>query len=247
MRSILSMLEQAVALAQGKGYGSNSVHREVQAAASLLRKEARLVMDVGGNKGTYVQAVRTRFPDAEIHVFEPAQSNLEILRNAFARDSTVTIQPFALGNQDGEATLHADVPGSGLGSLSNRRVEHHGIDFEHQEAIAIRRFEAYWRQSLQSRAIDLAKLDVEGHELAVLHGFGAAIAQTAVIQFEFGGCNIDTRTYFQDFWYFFREHGFDVYRIAPLTLQRIARYSEIEESFMTTNFLAVNRAAASHN
>ncbi|WP_445778772.1 hypothetical protein [Shewanella sp.] len=45
----------------------------------------------------------------------------------------------------------------------------------------------------------MIKIDIEGHELSVLKVFGAAIEATKVIQFEFGDCNIDTRTYFQDF------------------------------------------------
>lgn len=35
------------------------------------------------------------------------------------------------------------------------------------------------------------------------------------VTFEFGGCNIDTRTYFQDYWYFFKTFGFRVFRITP--------------------------------
>ena len=46
--------------------------------------------------------------------------------------------------------------------------------------------------------IDLLKLDVEGHELYLLSA-KKFISKISVIQFEFGGCNIDTRTYFRDF------------------------------------------------
>jgi len=94
---------------------------------------------------------------------------------------------------------------------------------------------------LQRRTIDIAKLDIEGHELAALQGFGDAIRATKIIQFEFGGANIDTRTYFQDYWYFFKEHGFDLFRITPFGHQAIPAYREADEFFSTTNFLAVNR------
>jgi hypothetical protein len=50
----------------------------------------------------------------------------------------------------------------------------------------------------------MVKMDIEGHELTALKGFGAALDVARVLQFEFGGCNIDSRTYFQDFWYFLK-------------------------------------------
>ena len=50
--------------------------------------------------------------------------------------------------------------------------------------------------------IDFFKIDVEGHEMDVLKGIGDKISNIKLIQFEFGGCNIDTRCFFQDFWYF---------------------------------------------
>ena len=85
-------------------------------------------------------------------------------------------------------------------------------------------------------------LDVEGHELDVLEGFGKLILKTKLIQFEFGGCNIDTRTYFQDFWYFFLERNFIIYRITPRGFLRIRSYKEKYEFFQTTNYIALNKS-----
>ena len=62
-----------------------------------------------------------------------------------------------------------------------------------------------------------------------------------VIQFEFGGSNIDTRTFFQDFWYFFKDRNFSIYRITPNGILPIREYTEHDEFFSTTNYIAVNR------
>ena len=104
------------------------------------------------------------------------------------------------------------------------------------------RFEDYWEKELHSRSPDIVKIDVEGHELTVLNGFGGALAATRVLQFEFGGCNIDTRTYFQDFWYFFNDNNFDLFRITPFGAEKLSHYREIDEFFSTTNYIAVNRS-----
>jgi hypothetical protein len=86
----------------------------------------------------------------------------------------------------------------------------------------------------------MVKIDIEGHELSALRGFGSALDSTRVLQFEFGGTDIDTRTFFQDFWYFFRDRNFDLYRITPLGAQKITRYQESDEYFSITNYIASN-------
>jgi hypothetical protein len=73
-----------------------------------------------------------------------------------------------------------------------------------------------------------------------LDGFGKAVQATNIFQFEFGGCNIDSRTYFQDFWYFFKENNFVIHRITPFGLEKIERYRESDEFFSTTNYIAAN-------
>jgi hypothetical protein len=84
-------------------------------------------------------------------------------------------------------------------------------------------------------------MDIEGNELSALRGFGKALQVTKVLQFEFGGCNIDTRTFFQDFWYFFKENNFDIYRITPFGSDPILQYTELDECFTIANYIAVNK------
>ncbi len=57
------------------------------------------------------------------------------------------------------------------------------------------------------------------------------------IQFEFGGCNIDSRTYFQDFYYLLNDR-YKISRILKDGLYPISRYKEMYEAFTTTNYLA---------
>jgi hypothetical protein len=60
------------------------------------------------------------------------------------------------------------------------------------------------------------------------------------IQFEFGGCNIDSRTYFKDFWNMLHEKYY-IYRILKNGLHEMPKYSEFLEIFHYSNFLAVNK------
>jgi FkbM family methyltransferase len=238
---LVNRIERVAARAQGKGNGATTIKHEIRLVQQLLRFKPRLAVDIGGNVGEYTAELRRNNPNLEIHTFEPSATNIEKLKMRFKDQSLVTLVPLALSDMSGSATLFSNKPGSGLGSLTKRNLEHFNIPFDNKETINTLRFEDYWKTQLTSRQIDVVKLDIEGHELAALKGFGDAVEATRVLQFEFGGCNIDTRTYFQDFWYFFQERKFHIYRITPFGAEAITRYRESEEFFSTTNYIAVNQ------
>lgn len=238
---LLSFMEKITAYLQGKGYGAGTVRAEVDAVANFLGSDPALCVDIGGNVGNYSAELQRRFPNCEIHIFEPSSVNLAKLRGRFECDR-ITICPYAVSSSEGSATLYADSPGSGLASLSKRNMAHHGKTFEFEEPIETIVFQDYWKQFLGERPIDLVKLDIEGHELDALSGFGEALKNIKIIQFEFGGCNIDSRTYFRDFFEFFNATGFSLFRISPVGLCHVNRHREADEFFSTTNWLAVNNA-----
>lgn len=239
LSKLLFFIERASAYLLGKGGGGRTVAKEFSSTVKLLQnKKPLLCIDIGGNQGVYTQEIVKQFPDCKVVVFEPSESNIEVLNNKFLDNQNIIIEQAAISNITGDATLYSNEDGSPLASLTKRRLDHFGIDFEKTENITTIRFEDYWKSKLGSKKIDFCKIDIEGHELDALVGFGNAIDNISVIQFEFGGCNIDTKTYFQDFWYFFDRHDFKIYRISPIGLIHIERYQELDEVFITTNYLA---------
>ena len=174
-----------------------------------------------------------------MHIFEPSSINIDILKEKF-KDNRVIINSLGLSNKNHICKLFSDKIGSPLASLTKRRVNHFNKTFDQEEDIKVIKFDNYWKKKIKSDIIDLFKIDAEGHELDVLNGIGAKIKDIKVIQFEFGGCNIDTRTFFQDFWYFFKEHNFTIYRITPFTPIKVDEYREIDEKFITTNYFSLN-------
>lgn len=235
------LAERVAAYAQGKGYGTASIKKENELVHKLLGKKPNIAIDIGGNIGEYTAELRRRNPNLEIHTFEPSNTNIKKLNARFGNDKLIKVLPFAVSDNEDSATLYSDEAGSGLGSLTQRNLEHFNIDFNVTETIDTIYFENYWKSNLNERALDIVKIDIEGNELKALKGFGKAIDLTSVIQFEFGGCNIDTRTYFQDFWYFFKEHNFDIFRITPFGAEHIKNYRESDEYFSTTNYIAVRK------
>lgn len=239
---MFKLLEFIGTRAQGKGFGSSSLKHEIKLATKLLSRNPNLVIDIGANVGLYSEKLIEVFPDIELHLFEPSSLNYEKLKNKFKNQKNIHICSSAISNKNDKLEFFSNYPGSPLASLIRRRLDHFSVNFDFINTVETIRFEDYWTNVLGKRVIDLVKMDIEGHEFSALSGFGSAINFIRIIQFEFGGCNIDSKTFFQDFWYFFKDINFDIFRVTPLGLQKISQYSEVDECFLTTNYLAFNKS-----
>lgn len=202
------------------------------------------VFDVGANQGQYLETAIHWLADRprSIHAFEPSAATFRILAQRFGHVPGVRLNSFGLGERAGECDLFSDEEGSGLASLTKRQLEHLGIRHQQSERVRIETLDGYCATH-GIELIDLLKIDVEGHELDVLQGAADMLSRRRIrmVTFEFGGCNIDTKTFVREFWQLFTLHGMtSFHRIMPSgRLFRIDRYTEILELFLTTNFLVV--------
>jgi len=236
-------LEKFAALKQGKGWGSGTISEEVTSCMSLLKDPPKIILDIGSNVGLYTQELLKRYPDSVYFLFEPSDYNINILSSKFYSYDNVYCSQYALSDKTTTDTLYSDVAGSGLASLTKRRLEHFNIHMDLSQTVETIRFDEFLKLDDIPNIpdiIDYVKMDVEGHELSVLNGFGDIVKNVKLFQFEFGGCNIDTKTYFQDFWYFFKNFDFSIYIITPSGPEKINQYEECFEFFSTTNYIALN-------
>jgi len=224
----------------GAGVSQSGEVAALDYVAKRFRAEPELtIFDVGANVGAYSRIVLDRIPNVRLHAFEPSSACAQPLRER-AGDPRCECHAFGFSDRDGEETLHGNSAGSTLSSLHKRRLDHFGIQFDRTERIQLRRIDTFCAERSIER-LHLLKLDVEGHELAALRGAERMLAERRIdmIQFEFGGTNIDSRTFFQDFWYLLQ--GFAIHRILRNGLAQIKTYRESEEMFIAQNFLAVRR------
>jgi FkbM family methyltransferase len=234
--------EYVAAYFAGKGSGSDSVAAEARVAVRIVEgKDGLILFDVGANKGDWgADMIRTLGPAVtKLYEFEPAPHNIKILRDRFS-DTRISVVPSAVSDHEGKTELFSDVPGSGMASLYNRRLGHAHISLNEKTSISTVTLDRFIEESGIKR-VDFMKMDIEGAEFSALKGAERSLARGIIsaFSFEFGGGNIDSRTYFQDFWYLLRPLGFNISRIVPGgSLLPIRRYSEMLESFRTTNYVA---------
>jgi FkbM family methyltransferase len=242
------MLQRVVTYANyfmGIGAGANTASSgEVVILRRLkcTRNTPIVIFDVGANKGQFLKLAleNSDHLETQIHCFEPSQFAFSILtKQAFAYKNVI-LNNFGLGAKAAQTELYYDNLGSGLASLTQRRLDHFGIDHNKHETVSIETIDDYCIAN-GIKKIDLLKIDIEGHELDALRGATKMFQSRSIfaVTFEFGGCNIDTRTFMQDYWYFFKELGMTLSRITSSGyLHRIENYSEALEQMITTNYIA---------
>jgi FkbM family methyltransferase len=150
-------------------------------------------IDVGGNWGQSIHTIRRLRPAAQVTSFEPNPVLAEHLKLAFADDARVTMHELALSAQSGVMELH--IPSyrhfvyDGLASLDRDEAEgwlgQHSLAAFKPELVSVRsckvpveRLDAFALQP------DFIKIDVQGHELAVLQGAVQTLAGAPVIMLE---------------------------------------------------------------
>lgn len=234
----LMAVTRAANYVAGLGSGAG-VESSGEAVVFNFLPQEPVVFDVGANRGLFAKLAFRHRPKAKVHCFEPSAHTFALLSETL-KDTAAILNNFGISAKAEERMLYSDKDGSGLASLTKRNLAHHAIDMDRSEKVTTESIDRYCEQRGVDR-IDLLKVDVEGHELEVFTGARVAFLAKKIgyVLFEFGGCNIDTRTYFKDFFLFFTEMGAKkIYRIsASGKLIAVDSYDETYEVFFTTNYV----------
>jgi len=228
---------------KGKDFKESGELNVLKYLNGKFKSEKSLILfDVGGNKGYYSKALSEFFSTkGTIHAFEPSRKTFELFLQTTKGHHNIIPNNFGFSDAENHQLLYSNADGSGLASVYHRNLEHFGISMDNSEEIRLSTIDEYCQLNRIDR-IHFLKLDIEGHELKALHGASQMINEKKIdtIQFEFGGCNIDSRTYFQDFFYLLKDH-YRIYRILKDGLLEIPTYKETYEVFITINYLAVKK------
>lgn len=226
------------------GVGGNLEHSgelNVLRLLQSLERNIEIIFDVGANIGDYTKNLQVFFPNAQIHSFEPAKETFRTLADNIIGPNVI-LNNMGISNEMKTGTIYSDKENSGLASLYNRQLDYLRLEFTRKEQVELVTLDDYCGSHSIDR-IDFLKMDIEGNEYNALLGATNLLKKSKIgaIQIETGGANMDSKTYFRDFWNLLHK-DFDVFRVLQDGFKRIDCYEEKLECFETTNWLFVKRS-----
>lgn len=149
---------------------------------SALAAESRVVVDIGANTGVFSLVAKNRNAAARVVAIEPISENFDVLtRNC--RENNFDIRPLnvALSDKSGKAEMHMlkdrlNYMTSVKGNLYADFPEIQGRNEVVKVEVDTRPF-SWVIETCELATVDLVKIDVEGHELAVVQSMMPAIRQ----------------------------------------------------------------------
>lgn len=202
-------------------------------------KEKIIVFDVGAHFGEYATAMISGVKSSDIYCFEPGKKTYDLLCKNIGHYKNAKLFNFGLSNEEADVTLYADSEMSGSASVYNNCFDHIGLSSKPIETIHLKTIDNFCKEN-EIAHINFLKLDVEGHEHKVLLGAEELINSSSIdfIQFEFGPCDIMSKTFLKDFFLLLQDK-YNIYRILNDGLSLIKYYHSRNEAFITTNYLAI--------
>jgi len=138
---------------------------------SLIVRKHNRVIDVGGNRGIYAYWLSKL--GAKVEVFEPNPICFDVLSPWATRKPDVNLYSVALSSSEGSANLHIPVDESGVEHDASASIEN--IDFAHarDQLVPLQTLDSH-----EFKDVALIKIDVEGHEYAVIEGAASTLASS---------------------------------------------------------------------
>jgi FkbM family methyltransferase len=166
----------------------NSFAMESNGEVALLRRLSdcnfNSVLDVGANLGNWSSYARELFPEATIHCFEIVPSLQHQLKARFMEQRNIVIHEYGLSDKNSTRTI---VVYDDFHDMSNTDAESTIRSLRHSFSEANFVTGAEFLEANYLPGPCFIKIDCEGHDLAVLRGFGRDVKSFDVLQFEFLG------------------------------------------------------------
>ncbi|MFN3723822.1 MAG: FkbM family methyltransferase [Paracoccaceae bacterium] len=182
------------------------------------------VFDVGANQGQWTAALLMHSGKfvSKVHMFEPLPGNQAIIEMGMTdglygpHKPDIVLNKIGMSHARGKATIHFEAERSALASIDNDVALMPGtsVALGMSREIELSTVDSYCEEH-GIGWIDLLKIDVEGHELSVLRGAERMFRERRVagVLYELGPHQMARREYFQDFFKFFQQFGYNNYLI----------------------------------
>jgi 2-O-methyltransferase len=144
---------------------------EMLAYVKHFLPEAPVILEAGGHFGEDSIRMKSVWPKATMHVFEPLPSSLKVMLKEVNSISGIKCYPYALTTHIGTTNFYIDTHNNGASSIGYP-VEWNQDEFDKTPiqvpCITLNK----WAEIYDVDHIDFMWLDMEGHELAALQHAG---------------------------------------------------------------------------
>lgn len=128
--------------------------------------EPKTILDIGANIGITSILFANKFPNSNIHAFEPLKDNFKIMSDNVASYSNINIHPFGLGDQNEKLTMYKSDDPDNFAAWS-LYPDLKNIDASQSTIIDIKEANSEIN-SIGIDCFDLIKIDTEGAEYPII-------------------------------------------------------------------------------
>ena len=147
----------------------------------LLNESPNTIIDVGANKGEFINACKYFFPKSKIIAFEPQKEFANLLKNILG----VTVFNFGLWDREGKSKFYKNEINTGASSFlkPTKNYDNYIGKIKNLTELNLlkKRFD---NLDVQIKRPCFLKIDVEGAEEKVLRGFGDRLKEIDILQIE---------------------------------------------------------------
>jgi len=212
---------------------------ELNVIRSLIRP-GDLVFDVGANVGKWSDSVTSNVTDVTLYAFEPLPSVFDELSENFKNKNGFAYN-LALSNFIGTKEFYYYHNHSTNSGFYDRKILREDYKLSPEEVrVRVDTLDVFCQKN-EINKIDFLKIDTEGEELNVLLGAVNLLKarSISIIQFEYGGCYIDSKSTLREVYELLSGFGYSVYRIDYEGLIKISNWRDELENYKYSNYLAV--------
>jgi FkbM family methyltransferase len=197
------------------------------------------VADVGANVGRWSRSLLAQAAgagcahDVRLHAFEPDARAYARLEQSLA-GTRAALNPVALSDRHGKAAFHVAGLAAGTNSL------HSPLSAPvTTETVRTSTLDSYAAQAGVT-GFALVKIDTEGHDLTVLRGARALLAEQriAVVQFEYNHRWVYARAFLRDAFDLLAGSGYRVGKLTPKGVEFYPGWDADLETFVEGNYVA---------
>ena len=169
----------------------------------------------------------------EVHYFDPVPDFIENIKNINNTNKKSYFNNFGLGEENKQIYYYPKYQ-----SFYDRINSCGTSDYLNKLLLYIKKGSWYVIEN-NIKTVDFLKIDTEGYELNVLHGFEDFLKNIKIIQFEYGGTFLDNNTKLNDIINYLINKGF--YKFSYLTNNGPILIKDFNDHYQYCNIVCINK------